>query len=91
MLKSPCKCVSFLEFDPVVATFDPTLYSCCFRYLDAVGYVTKPVLCLTLSRGGRADSDFGAVKGEHTKLSSRINTKSRTNVIRMAGSVTKGN
>ena len=64
---SPHKSVSFLEIDPVVATFAPTLYSCCFLYLDAVGYVTKPVHCLTLSRGGRADSDFGAVKGEHKK------------------------
>ena len=41
----------------------------------AVGYVTKPVHCLTLRRGGRADSDFGDTKGEQTKLYSRINTK----------------
>ena len=51
--------LSFLELDPVVATLAPTLYSCCFLYWDAVGYVTKPVHCLTLSRGWRADSDFG--------------------------------
>ena len=31
--------------------------------------------CLTLSRGGRAEVDFGQQKGEHTKLYSRINTK----------------
>ena len=30
-----------------------------FLYWDAVGYVTKPVHCVTLSRGERADSDFG--------------------------------
>ena len=56
--QSPCKCVSLLEFDPVVATFAPTLYSCWFLYRDTVVYVTKPVHCLTLSRGGRADSEF---------------------------------
>ena len=35
---------------------------CCFLYWDAVGYVTKPVHCLTLSRGRRTDSDFGQQK-----------------------------
>ena len=38
------------------------LDDCYFLYWDAVGYVTKPVHCLTLSRGGRADSDFGQQK-----------------------------
>ena len=35
---------------------------CWFLYWDVVGYVTKPVYCLTLSCGGRADSDFGQQK-----------------------------
>ena len=33
-----------------------------FLYWDAVGYVTKPVHCLTLSQGRLADSDFGPQK-----------------------------
>ena len=36
--------------------------NCCFLYWEAVGYVTKPVHCLTLSRSGRADNAFGQQK-----------------------------
>ena len=35
---------------------------CCFLYWYVVGYATKPVHCLTLSRGGRAESDGRANK-----------------------------
>ena len=56
----------------------------------AVGYVTEPVHCLTLSRGGRADSDCGQPDGQ-AKLYLRVNTKSRTNIICMTDSVTNGN
>ena len=56
----------------------------------AVGNVTEPVHCLTLSRGGRADSDCGQPDGQ-AKLYLLVNTKSRKNVIRMNDSVTNGN
>ena len=46
--------------------------------------MTRRVHCLTLSRDGRTDSDFG-------KLYSRVNTRSHTNVIRMTDSVNKVN
>ena len=64
---------------------------CCFLYWDAVGYVTKPVYCWTLSRGGRADGDFGQKKASKQNFIRVSIQKSRTNVIRMTGSVTKGN
>ena len=64
---------------------------CCCLYWDAVGYVTKPVHCLTLNRGRLADSGFGATKGEQAKLYSRVNTKICTNVIHMTDSVIKVN
>ena len=51
----------------------------------------RSVLCFTLSRDGRAGSDFGHQQTKQTKLYTRVNTISRTNVIRMADSVTKGN
>ena len=38
---------------------------CCFLSWDAVGYVTKPAHCLTLSRGRRAESDFGQQKASN--------------------------
>ena len=70
-------CVSFLELNPMVAKFAPTLYSCCFLYRDAVGYVTKPVHCLTHSRSGRADSDFGRRKASKQNYI-RVSIQKRT-------------
>ena len=56
----------------------------------AVGNVTKPVHCLTLSRDGRADSDVGQSRASMPNFICQSIQKSRTNVIRMTGSVTKG-
>ena len=63
---------------------------CCFLYWDAVGHVTKPVHCLTLSRGRRAESDFVQQKASKQNFIRVSIQKSRTNVVRMTGSVTKG-
>ena len=46
-------------------------------------YVTKPVHCLTLSQGGRADSDFGQQRANKQNLIRESIQKSRTNVIRI--------
>ena len=48
--------------------------------------MTRSVHCFTLSRGGRAECDFGAAKTEQTQR-----TQSRTSVIRMTDSVNKVN
>ena len=60
-----------------------------FLYWDAVGYVTRPVHSLTLSRGGRADSVFGATQDEQTQTLFASQFKSCTNVMRTTDSVTK--
>ena len=57
----------------------------------AVGNVIEPVHCLTLSRGGRADSDFGQPGASKPNFICESIQKSRTNVIRMNDSVTNGN
>ena len=43
----------------------------------AVGNVTEPVHCLTLSRGGRADSDFGQPGASQYKKSHKRDTYER--------------
>ena len=78
-----------LKIQPPALFFKADKYHIAFS-TETLLVMTRPVHCFTLSRGGRAESDFEQQRAKQTKLHSRVNTKSRTDVIRMTDNVTKG-